>query len=174
MSMNRTQKEKEVEFLTEQFKRCKAAVLADYRGLKVGQITELRSKVYQGNAKMKVVKNRLAKIALKNASIEGLDGFFLGPTAMVWSTDDEVAPAKIFVEFAKGNAKLEVKGGYLDGRSVDLTYVKWLAALPSREIMLAQILGSMSAPATNFVGVLSALPRQLVTVLNAIKEKKEN
>lgn len=170
--MNRLQKEKEVEFLADSFQKSKSFVLANYRGLKVQQITDLRAKLYKAKSSIKVIKNRLAKIALAKAKIEGLDEFLTGPVAVAWSREDEIAPAKVLVDFAKANEKLEIKGGCLAGKFINLNFVKSLAALPSREALIAKMLGSMLAPATNFVGVLSALPRQLVTVISAIKDKK--
>lgn len=171
--MERLQKEKELERLTDNFKNSKACVFADYRGLKVGEITQLRNKLYGAASTMKVIKNRIAKLALKKTGIQGLEGFFSGPTTMAWSTKDEVAPAKILVEFAKNNEKLVIKGGYLGGKVIDLNFVKALAALPSREALLAKMVGSIAAPATNLVGVLNAVPRKLVTALDAIKNKKQ-
>ncbi len=170
--MNRTEKQKEVEKFSEKMQKSKSCIFADYRGLTVAQMTDLRQKLYQEKSTINVVKNRLAKRAIKSLSIEGLDEFFKGPTAVASSYADPVSPAKILVKFAKDNEKLKIKAGYMDGKILDLNIIRELASLPSREILLAKMLGSMSAPATNLVGVLSALPRQLVQVINAIKEQK--
>lgn len=171
--MNRTEKQETVRFLTEKVKNAKAFVLADYLGLTVSQMTDLRRRLHSQKSSIRVIKNRLFKRALKDLSIEGLDTYLKGTLAMAYSDDDPVNPAKVLVGFAKDNDKLKLKVGFMENKVLTIQMLNALATLPSREILLAKMLGSLNAPATNIVGVLAAVPRQLVTVLNAIKEKKQ-
>lgn len=172
--MNRTEKAAQVETLQERFSKSKASILADYRGLTVEQFTKLRQALKKSGGDIKVVKNRLAKRALNQLSIQDLDSYLKGPVAVADSDNDPVAVAKALTDFAKDNEKLEIKVGFMDGKILSLANIKALASLPSREVLLAKMLGSISAPATNLVNVLAAVPRQLVTVINAIKEKKDS
>ncbi|PIR17313.1 MAG: 50S ribosomal protein L10 [Deltaproteobacteria bacterium CG11_big_fil_rev_8_21_14_0_20_49_13] len=171
--MNRTQKQETVKTFTEKVKNAKAFILADYLGLTVAQMTSLRRKLDKDKSSMRVVKNRLFKRALKDLSIEGLDTFLKGTVAMVYSNDDPILPAKVLAHFAKDNEKLKIKAGFMDNKVMTAKMLHEIASLPSREILLAKLLGTMNAPATNIVGVIAAVPRQLVTALNAIKEKKQ-
>lgn len=172
LHMNRTEKQEAVKTFSEKVKKAKAFVLADYLGLTVSQMTNLRRKLHEQKSSIRVVKNRLFKRALKDLSIEGLDAYLKGPVAMAYSNEDPISPAKILVAFAKENDKLKIKAGFMDKKVLTVQMLNELAQLPSREILLAKLLGTMNAPATNFALVLSAVPRQLVTALNAIKEKK--
>jgi len=157
----------------EKLKTAKAAFLADYRGLSVEQANDLRRKLRAVDVEYRVVKNTLLRLAAKDTGAECLDEYLNGPTAIALVTDDPVAPAKALTEFAKANNRFELKAGALDGKLLSVDDIKALADLPSREQLLAKLLGSMSAPATNFVGVLAAVPRSLVQVLAAIKDQKE-
>lgn len=173
VTLDRKQKEQQVEYIINRFEKAKSLIFADYRGLNVSEITELRSKLSESNSEMKVVKNRLTKRAVKALSIDGLDDYLVGPTAMASSDEDPVMPAKVLVDFAKNHEVLEIKAGYMDGKVLDVGIIRRLASLPSKEVLLSRALSSMQAPATNFVMVLSAISRNLVNVINAIKDKKE-
>ncbi len=120
-----------------------------------------------------IVKNTLRKIALKENGLSEADKYFEGPTAIVVEADDPVSPAKIVSEFAKKNGKFVIKAGLLDGKVIELDKINALASLPTKEVLIAKMLGSLNAPASNFVGVLTAVTRNFVCVLNAIKEQKE-
>jgi large subunit ribosomal protein L10 len=172
--MNRTEKSNEVSKLKQRFENAKAMFFADYRGLTVAEVTELRQKLYAQQSAMKVVKNRLAKLAFKDLKVEGMDSFLKGPTAIASSDADAVVPAKILVEFAKTHEKLQLRAGYMEGVVLDVKSIIALAKLPSREVLLSKMLGSLQAPATNLVNVLAAVPRGLVTALAAIRDSKEN
>ena len=172
--MNRTQKQESVKKFAERMKGAKTFLLADYCGLTVKQMTNLRQKLHASKSSMNVIQNRLFKRALKELAIDGLEKYLKGPTAFAFSDSDPVQPAKVLVEFAKGNEKLKVRVGFMDKKLLTVKMIEELASLPSREILLAKFLGSLNSPATNLVGVLSAVPRQLVTALNAIKDKKTN
>lgn len=171
--MNKNQKVEEVKSLAERFDKAKALIFAGYRGLKVGEITELRSKLRKGDSSLKVVKNRLMKRVLKERGLETLSQYFVEPTALATSDTDPVGPAKILTEFAKAHDKLTLKGGYLDGAVLTTSQIEALAKLPSREVLLAKAFGSMQAPAQNLVGALAAIPRKLLYALNAVKGTKQ-
>lgn len=170
--MNRTEKASEISKLTARFEKAKGLIFADYRGLSVAEVTELRQKLHVQNAGMKVVKNRLAKLALKAINIEALDPFLKGPVAITSSEGDVVVAAKVLVDFAKDHEKLQLRAGYMDGALLDVKSIVALAKLPSREVLLGKLLGSLNAPASNLVGVLSAMPRKLVLALAAIRDTK--
>ena len=171
--MNRDQKAKEIASIKDRFQKAKAVIFADNKGLKVSEITELRKKLHGAKANLKTVKNRLVKRALKDAAIEGLDNFFEGPTTVSSSETDPVSQAKVLVDFAKEHETLVVKGGYMDGVVLGAEKIKALAALPSREVLYAKLLGCLLNPARGLVSVLAAGPRQLVTVVDAVRKQKE-
>lgn|SRR3989338_429589 len=170
--MERAQKPKEVEALKQRFTAAKALIFAENKGLKVSEITELRKKLKSAQSNIKVVKNRLVKRALKEAGIEGLDGFFEGPVAVASSEVDPVSPAKVLVQFIKDHEQLAIKGGWLAGEILTTEKIKALAALPSKEELYAKLMGCLLNPARNLVGVLAAMPRQLVTVIDAVRKTK--
>jgi len=170
--LNRTEKEQFVQELSEQLKNTTATYLADYRGINVEQATQLRRELTQVGVKYRVVKNNLLKLAARGTSAEGLQDFCAGPTAIALSGDDPIAPAKILSKFAKDIEAFELKAGVLSGKLLSVADITALAALPSREELLAKALSSMNAPITNFVGTMAAVPRSLVQVLNAIGQNK--
>jgi large subunit ribosomal protein L10 len=170
--LDRNSKEALVAELAGQLASAKAAFLADYRGLNVEKVTQLRRDLRGSGAEYRVVKNTLLRLAAKGTSIECMSDLLEGPTAVAIVPQDPVAPAKVMSEFAKANAKFALKGGALGGKVLSADDVRALADLPSREVLLAKMLGSLNAPTTNFVGVLAAIPRSLVQVLAAIQEKK--
>lgn len=171
--MLKSEKSIVVSQVRDRFSKAKSVIFAEYRGLKVDQLTLLRKELGKEKASLNVVKNRLVKRALKEANIEGLDSFFSGPTAMASSEVDAVVPAKVLVAFNKENEALQIKGGYLDGVVLSLDRIRQLASLPSREELYAQLLRCMNGPAQGLVQVLSAVPRGLVTALDAIAKKKQ-
>ena len=171
--MNKQSKEDLVAEFAEKLKVAKAAFLADYRGLDVDQANDLRNKLREVGVEYRVVKNTLLRLAAKDTGSACFDEFLNGPTAIALVNEEPVGPAKALVEFAKKNDAFELKAGMLDGKLLAVAEIQALAELPSREELLAKMLGSMSAPATNFVGVLAAVPRTFVQVLAAIKDQKE-
>lgn len=170
--MERAQKPKEVEAIKLRFQGAKALIFAENKGLKVSEVTELRKKLKQTQSSMKVVKNRLVKRALKDAGIVGLDSFFEGPTTVASSTIDPISPAKVLVDFIKEHERLSIKGGYLGGEILTIEKIKALASLPSREELYAKLLGCLLNPARQLVQVLAVMPRQVVTVVDAIRKQK--
>jgi large subunit ribosomal protein L10 len=160
-----------VKNLTEKFKAMKGLILTEYRGLTVEEISDLRLKLRPFGGEYVVVKNTLSKIAFKETGIEAGENFS-GSTAIVIENGDIVPPAKVVVEFAKMHAKLKIKAGFLEGKLVDAAAVEQISSLPSKEVLIARMLGSMNATVTGFVNVLVANIRGLVTVLDAIAKKQ--
>jgi len=147
--------------------------VADYRGLDVPAITELRNRLRSADASFRVVKNTLAKRALAQIGHEGVDDLFAGPTAVAFVRGDSAAVAKALDSIAKETKILELRGGLMDGRRVEASQVKEIASLPPREVILAMLLSAVNAPMTQFVGVLSAPMRDIVMILDAYIEKRQ-
>jgi len=171
--LNKNSKEQLVAELAEKLAAAKAAFLTDYRGINVDQANTLRGELHKAGVEYRVVKNTLLKLAIKGTDNECLNDYLNGPTSLTIVNDDPVAPAKVLSEFAKKVDKFSLKGGVLDGKVLSIDDIKALADLPSREVLLAKMLGSLNAPVSNFVGVLAAVNRSLVQVLAAIRDQKE-
>jgi large subunit ribosomal protein L10 len=171
--LNRDSKQQIVNELHDKLLRAKAAFLADFRGLNVQKATQLRDELRKAQVEYKVVKNTLLELASKDTDKESLNAHFAGPTAIVLSYDDPVAAAKVLSKFAKEQANVfKLKAGVLTGKPMSVADIQALADLPSREVLIAKMLGSMQAPATNFVGVLAAVPGSFVRALDAIRAQK--
>jgi ribosomal protein L10 len=163
-----------VEEMTAVFKDAKAIYLADCTGLDVPRVTELRKKLYSQNVAFHVAKNRLARIAFRNAGLEGLDGALVGPTGFVVVRGDVVAPAKILADFARdAEGKPKVKLGFVDGHVYVAEQVAALAALPPRDVLLAQVVCAVQSPITGLVFTLQAVLRSLVGTLAALAQKRQ-
>jgi len=165
-------KKEKVKELADKIRSAKSVVLADYRGLTVEQDTEMRSALRKAGVEYKVVKNTLARFAAKENNLDGLESYLKGPTALAMSDKDPVAPAKILTEYSKKYEKLELKAGVVEGKIVDIAGIKALADLPSREVLIARVLGGFNAPLAGLVNVLNGNIRALAIALNAIAEKK--
>jgi len=172
LSKNFDEKVVKVGEIAEKFKGAQTAVLIDYRGLTVEEVTGLRTQFRQAGVEYVVLKNTLIKRAVDQLGIEGLDPFLAGPTAVAFGTSDPVAPAKVIVEFIKKAKKTEVKCGLMDGRLIDVAGVTALAELPPKEVLIARMMGSLNSPITGFVGVLSATLRSLVYAVEAVRKQK--
>ncbi len=166
-------KEAEVAEIQEKLQKSQSVMFLDYRGLTVSEVTELRNKMRAAGVEYKVIKNTMMRRAAREAGVEGLDEILEGPTAVAFGYEDPVAPAKILVDFIENAKKTQLKGGVLAGRAMSQAEIKDLASLPSKEQLLAKLMGSLNAPVTGLVMALSGIPRKLVYALNAIKEKKE-
>ena len=166
-------KEAVVGDIKEKIEKAQSVVLLDYRGLTVEQVTNLRDQMRKAGIEYKVIKNTMLTRAANELGITGTEELFQGPTACAFGYTDPAAPAKILVDFIKKVKKTEIKGGMLEGKVVGVDQINYLAELPSKEVLIAKLMGSMNAPITNFVGVLSGVPRALVCALNAIREQKE-
>ncbi len=170
--MNKQEKTQEMEALKSVLQGQPPTFVLAYRGLTVNQVSALRKKVRATSSRYRVVKNRLALRVIKGTPYEGLAAHFQGPTAIAYSSKDPALLAKALEEFTKDNQGLQVKAALVDGRIVDPQSIKALASLPSREVLMARLLGALNAPMTRLVQVLKAPHRDLVRVMNEIAKKK--
>jgi large subunit ribosomal protein L10 len=155
-------KQSEVEVYKEKFEKAKLVILADYRGINVSDVTKIRSDLRKSNTEYKVAKNTILKFAAKGANLEELTDLLEGPTAIAFSYDDYVEPAKVIYDYAKGSEFYKIKGGVMDGKVISVEEIERLAKLPSKEMLLTQL-----------ATVLLANIRNLAVVLNQVKENKE-
>lgn len=161
--------------LAGRFQKANATIVAEYRGLTVADLTNLRVKLRASNAEFKIIKNRVAKVAIKEDSpgCVVISPSLKGPVGVVFAYGDAAAAAKSVVEFAKEKPELFiVTGGMMDGKAVTADQLKAIATLPSKDVLMAQIVGSLVSPHRGLVSVMAGVTRQLVQVINAIKEKK--
>lgn len=168
----REKKEEMLQEIREKLSASKVAIMADYRGLDVAAMTKLRRRLREKGGELKVVKNTLTLKVAREMGYEGLESYLEGPTAIAFSGEDLVAPAKIFSEFAKEYKIFEIKGGILEGKAIDVKAVRELADLPPREVLLAKVLGGMQSPMYGFAGVLQGMLRSFVYVLEAVRKQK--
>ncbi|GIO69510.1 50S ribosomal protein L10 [Paenibacillus sp. JTLBN-2024] len=150
-------KQEAVEAITAKLRESASTVVADYRGLNVAQVTELRKQLREAGIEFQVLKNSLLRRATAAAELTELDEVLTGPTAIAFSGEDAVAPAKILNDFAKKNDALKLKGGVVEGRVVGVDQVKALAELPSREGLLSMLLSVLQAPVRNFALAVKAV-----------------
>jgi len=172
MAVSRADKETELVTLQAAFREADAAVLLDYRGITVPQVTELRRQIRSAGGNYRVVKNSLAKRAAAGTTYEVFGPQFTGPTAVVYTVKDAVALAKALTTFVKGQPTLTIKAAVVQGQSIGAAAVNDLASLPGRPELYAQLLSVLQAPMQQLVTVLSAVPRDLVNVLSAAERKK--
>jgi large subunit ribosomal protein L10 len=172
MAVTRADKELELQQLEAAFKGSDSAILVDYKGMNVPQVTELRRQIRTAKASYKVVKNTIAKRALKGTSFEVLEKFFEGTTAVAYTNTDPVALAKTLTTFVKTAPKLTIKAAVVQGRAIKPAEVAELAALPGKPELYARLLGVLQAPMVQIVTVLSATSRSLMNVLAAAEKKR--
>jgi large subunit ribosomal protein L10 len=165
-------KEKQVNELREKLTNVSSAILTDFRGLTVKEITDLRRRLKEANIEFKVIKNNIVIRAVKESDLETLTEYLQGPNAIAFGVDDPVIPVKILMDFAKEYQKLEVKAGIIQGKVLKEEEIKKVAKLPSKEMLLAQIVGGIQAPLSKLLNVLNSPIRALLNVLRAIEEKK--
>jgi len=171
--LNLAQKKELVTDLNRKFGDKKILILVDYKGLNVPKMADLRARLREVNVELIVVKNTLLSRAAEGTDVELVRDYLEGPNAIVMSYDDPVVPMKVLREFAKENDKLEIKAGVLQGGLLGYQDLKALSDLPSREVLLAQVLSTMNAVPTGFVRALNNVPERLVYALRAIKDQKE-
>lgn len=169
--MNRTQKEEVIADLRVDFSGVQGAVLAEYQGMSVREISEIRRAFGSANVKVKVLKNRLARIAAEGTPLEVISQDFVGPVALAYSLEDPVSPAKIADEWADKQDKFILKCGYVDNTRIDLNGISALAKLPGPDELRSKLLNVMLAPGTQLVRTLNAVPQQVALLLNAYSQK---
>jgi len=167
--VHRKEKERVVSELHRKLQELRAVIVTDYRGLNVEEITRLRRQLQEASVEYRVVKNTLVRLASKETSVERLSDLFVGPTAMAFSNNDPLAPARVLLEFSKDIPMLEIKGGLVEGRVVGPHEIAAMAKLPGREVLLGNLLRLLKAGQFHLVSVLSAHIRRFVQVLETIR-----
>jgi large subunit ribosomal protein L10 len=171
--LNRTEKEQTVASLASGFSEATFVSLVTFKGLNVPQISSLRHELRAAGTEFRVVKNTLARRAIQGTGLEQLDEHFVGSTAVAMTSQDPAAPAKILAKFAKDHPKLEVRIGVLSGKPLSKENIESLSKLPPREVLLSMLLGTLKAPTSNLVYVLSGVLSKFVRTLLAIQQAKE-
>lgn len=170
--MDKSAKVKVVEEIQEKFKKANATFITDYKGIKALEMDEIRKALRDASIDFKIVRNTLAKRAIKGTELESISGDLKGSTAIAFSYKDAAAAAKALVQFTKDKPNLKLRAGTLGKKAISLEGIKGLAELPPREVLLGRLLGSMKSPTTGLVMVLSGVPRKFLYALNAIKDQK--
>lgn len=172
MALNREEKAAVVAEVVEQVSTAQAIIVAEYRGLEVGAITALRKQARESGVYLRVLKNTLARRAIAGTPFEGLTDKLVGPLIYGMSTDP-VQCAKVLADFAKSNDKLALKGGAMPNSVLETDAVKALASMPSREALLATLMGTMQAPVATFVRTLNEVPGKFVRTVAALRDERE-
>jgi large subunit ribosomal protein L10 len=173
LTLKKENKKLIAENLKERFSKSKVVIVTDYKGLDVMAINALRRKLREADIDYQVAKNTLLIRASEGTDVAVIKDYFVGPSAIAISYDDPVAPAKVLTDFAKENKKLEIKAGVIGEKMLDVADIKSLAALPSRDVLLGQVLSAMNGVSTAFVRVLNGVTGNFLNVLTAIKDQKE-
>ncbi len=171
--MKLEQKQQIADDLRDRFSKSAIIVVTDYKGLDVAAMNDLRRKLRAEEVEYQVVKNSLLIRAAEDNDVALIKDHFKGPSAIALSYDDPVAPAKVLAQFAKDNDKLEIKVGVMNGQVLEADAIKALAKLPSREVLLGQLLSALNAIPTSFVRAIAEVPRSFVNVVAAIRDQKE-
>ncbi|AQS51539.1 50S ribosomal protein L10 [Paenalcaligenes hominis] len=173
MSLNRQEKALVIEEVAGQVSNAQSIVIAEYRGLDVASVTVLRKQARESGVYLRVLKNTLVRRAIADTSFDGLSDQLVGPL-MYAISEDPVAAAKTLADFAKTNPSLVIKGGAMPNSILDEAGVKALASMPSRDELLAKLLGTMQAPIAQFVRTLNEVPTKFVRGLAAVRDQKES
>lgn len=170
--MDRKEKEALIAEMQGKFKKADAAFIAEYQGIKAIDMNDIRKSFRESSVEFKVVRNTLARRAMAGSDSEVLKDHLNGPVAIVFSYKDAAGAAKKLTDFAKDRPSLKIRLGALGKKVINISEIKALAELPSREVLISKMLGSMKSPVTGFVGVLSGIQRKFLYALNAVKDKK--
>ncbi len=170
--MARPEKVAEVERITENLQAAQSLVMADYSGLTVAQMTEFRNKCREQNVACSVVKNRLAQRAADAAGVEVIKDHLKGPIAILFGLESQIDPAKIAVNFAKDNKAMEIRGGLVDGNYLDANEVVALSKVPSRDELIAKMMGSINSPASGLTMALNGVVAGLARAIDAVAKQK--
>jgi large subunit ribosomal protein L10 len=170
--LNKQEKQQVVSDLRDKFSKAKIALLADYRGLTVIEMTEVRKKLREADVEFRVIKNNLAKIATEGTDLEAMRDHYEGPTVMALSYEDVVAPAKVLSQAVKEYKHLEIRSGIMGGNLLSKEEIMRIASLPSRDELLGMFLRVIQGPLSNLHSVLQAPLRNLVNALHALKDQK--
>ncbi len=165
-------KKQQVEDVKQKIEKAESVVFYDYRGLSVEEVSELRNQFRAAGVEYKVIKNNILRRAVKENNIEGLDEILTGPTAAAIGYDDPVSGAKVLVDFIKKVKKTEIKIGLLNGKIIQIDEIKQLANMPSREVLIAKLAGSLNAPIAGLAMALNAIPSGLARALAAVRDQK--
>jgi large subunit ribosomal protein L10 len=171
--MPTAEKEAEIQDMAGRLEKAKGMYLADFSGMTVESVSALRAKCRAAGVEYKVIKNTLLKRAANQVGVTQLDDFLEGPTAIAFSTESEVEPARVLVEFAKEGEKPVVKAGLIGDRLYDTAAIKQLASLPPRDVLLAQVLGTITAPLSSFLGAVNALVASPAQLAAALEDKNK-
>lgn len=170
--MNREQKEKEVAILKDMLARAGHLIVSDHTGINVADISLLRRKLKEGKSEIRVSKNTLFKMALADTELEVLRRHFEGPTSVVFGYDDPAVPARIIYDSIKESEKPRFKSYFYDGAEHDFDFLKRIAELPSRDVVIAMLVGTVQGPIGNFIGLLDSAAREFVGTLEALIKSK--
>ena len=175
MARNKADKRKLADQFAEEFSKANAAIIAEYRGLKVSELTELRVKLREAKASFKIVKNRIAKFALKERTpkLSIIADELKGPIGLILIFGDAAPVAKAVLEWGKDKENFKLRNGVLDGTVLKSADIKELSDMPSREQMLGQIAGMLQSPAQRILNHSVAIPRQVIQMIVALSEKKQ-
>jgi large subunit ribosomal protein L10 len=173
MSVNKDAKAEVVAEIRQKLEKASAVVLVEYAGMNVLEVTDLRNQLRKAKVEYKVLKNTLVNRAANELSIAGLEPFLKGTTAVAFGYEDPTAPAKVLTEYMKKAGKMQIKCGLVSSKLVSASEVEYLAKIPTKEVLVGRLLGTMNAPASRLVSVLNGPARALVCALNAIREQKE-
>ena len=171
--MNRDQKESMVADLRDDFAQAKSIVLTSHMGMDASTVAELRARYREAGVRYRVVKNTLVKIATSGTEMESLHAMFRGPTAIAYSFEDAISPARVARDFAKTHEKYELRGAYLDGETMDGAGLRRLADMPTKDELRAKFMGLLQAVPSKFLRTLNAAPTQFLMVLKAKGEASE-
>jgi len=171
--MQRSQKNQLIEELEADFQSSTSLLVADYRGLSVAQLARVRNDLRALDARFRVVKNTLGRVAAERADVAGAEQLLKGPTAVAFCRADPAPVAKRLSDVARETRILVLRGGLVEGRVLDADGVRTLATLPSREVLLTQLVTGLNAPISKLVNTLAAMPRGLVVALDQIRQQKE-